>query len=286
MTLWIDTHCHLDAHEFGADQHLTHERTRAAGVGCCVIPAVNVGNYAAVRDLAHRFGDAYALGIHPMCTTGAGDVEIAATAKAIDAAMDDSRFIGVGEIGLDYFVPGLDDKAQTHIYREQLRIARDRKLPVIVHVRRSADPLLKHLREIGAGSHRWQGIAHAFNGSQQQAEKFIDMGFKLGFGGAATFDRALQIRRLAATIPLASMVMETDSPDIPPHWLYRIAEERAGGLPQARNEPSQLPRIGAEIAKLRGIDVAELAAATTQNALDAFPRLAVLIAPQTSPEPA
>jgi len=143
---------------------------------------------------------------------------------------------------------------------------------VILHVRRSADALLRPLREIGVAG----GIAHAFNGSQQQARAFVDLGFKLGFGGAVTFDRALQLRRLAAWLPLDAIVLETDAPDIPPHWLYTPAQQRAAGQPQGRNEPAELPRIAAVVAQLRGMAVPALAEATTRNAVQALPRLAAL----------
>jgi TatD DNase family protein len=179
--------------------------------------------------------------------------------------------VAVGEIGLDYFVPGLDGARQELFYRRQLELALRHGLPVILHVRRSADRLLKHLRQVPV-----RGIAHAFNGSDQQAQEFVKLGFKLGFGGAVTFDRALQLRRLAAELPLSALVLETDSPDIPPHWLYRTAEQRAAGQAQGRNEPAQLPRIAQVVAQLRGLTPDELAQATTRNALEALPRLRTL----------
>jgi TatD DNase family protein len=114
------------------------------------------------------------------------------------------------------------------------------------------------LREL-APSQGWRGIAHAFNGSQQQAQAFIDLGLKLGFGGAVTYERALQLRRLADDLPLSALVLETDAPDIPPHWLYVTAEQRAGGQARQPNEPAELPRIGAVVAGLRGISVDALA---------------------------
>ena len=133
-----------------------------------------------------------------------------------------------------------------------------------------------------------RGIAHAFNGSRQQADDFIGLGFKLGFGGAMTFDTALQLRRLAAGLPLEAIVMETDSPDIPPHWLYTNAARRAAGEAMGRNEPGELPRIAGELAALRDITVAALATATQANARAALPRLAALEAgpgPQPTPLP-
>jgi TatD DNase family protein len=272
MTAWIDTHCHLDAVEFSPDRAAVRARAAEQGVGHCVLPAVEVANFDAVRDLAHEGGDSYGLGIHPLCTGRADEDDLRRLDEALAAAKDDRRLVAVGEIGLDYFVPGLDGARQELFYREQLALARRHGLPVILHVRRSADQLLKHLRQA-----RVTGIAHAFNGSAQQAQEFVGLGFKLGFGGTVTFERALQIRRLAAELPLSAIVLETDSPDIPPHWLYRTAEQRAAGEPQGRNEPGELPRIAHVVAQLRGIDAEELAQATRRNAIDALPKLAALI---------
>ena len=268
MPVWIDTHCHLDAGEFGADADAVRVRAASAGVAQCVLPAVDVAGFDAVRQLAHRHGDGYGLGIHPLATPRATDRDLTLLDEALTLHRGDARLVAVGEIGLDFFVRGLDAARQELFYREQLALARRHGLPVLLHVRRSADRLLKHLRALPA-----TGIAHAFNGSWQQACAFVDLGFKLGFGGAVTYDRALQLRRLAAGLPLSAIVLETDAPDIPPHWLYRTAAERDAGAPQGRNEPAELPRIGRVVAQLRGIDEAELAEATTRNALEALPRL-------------
>lgn len=265
---WIDTHCHLDAPEFAPDRAEVRRRAREAGVKHCIIPAVNVGNFAAVRDLAHAGNDSYALGIHPMCTPDAADKDLARLDEALTEARDDPRLVAVGEIGLDYFVPGLDAQRQEHFYREQLELAHRHGLPVILHVRRSCDPLLKHLRRVPV-----RGIAHAFNGSWQQAQEFVRLGFKLGFGGTVTYERALQVRRLAADLPLQAIVLETDSPDIPPHWLYRTAQERERGALQGRNEPAEVAGIAKVLAALRGIDQDELARATRANAIEALPKL-------------
>ena len=274
MLPWIDTHCHLDAPEFAPDRDQVRARAARAGVGICVLPAVEVANFKAVRDLAHAHGDCYALGIHPLCTGNAADADIDLLDRALAQQRGDSRLVAVGEIGLDFFVPGLDQGRQEFFYREQLALARKHGLPVILHVRRSADRLLKALR--GAGV---TGIAHAFNGSGQQATQFTDLGFKLGFGGNLTYERAQQIRRLAVALPLQALVLETDAPDIPPHWLYATAQQRDAGLAQGRNEPAQLPRIAQVLAQLRGISVDELAMSCTANACEALPRLRALLPP-------
>jgi len=276
MATFIDTHCHLDAPEFGAEMPVLRARAAERGVAMCVIPAVAVSNFATVRELAHVQGDAYALGIHPLCTGEAKDEDLEALDAELAARRDDPRLVAVGEIGLDYFVEGLDGEKQERFFHTQLQLARRHGLPVLIHVRRSVDKVLKHLRQT-AGGKPWQGIAHAFNGSEQQAGACIELGLKLGFGGAVTFERALQLRRLASTLPLDSIVMETDAPDIQPHWIYRTQAQRDAGEPQGRNEPAQLPRIAEVVAGLRGIGIDALAEATTRNAVQALPKLQSLL---------
>ena len=275
--MWTDTHCHLDAPEFGGAATAERAKARAAGVDWCVYPAVVAAHFDAVRQLAHLTGDAYALGIHPLYVPQATEDDLTQLERVISEWRDDPRLVAVGEIGLDLFVPALCTPEmrdrQTHFYRAQLRIARRHGLPVILHVRRSADLLLKHLRQLPVIG----GIAHAFNGSEVQAQAFVDRGFKLGFGGALTFDTARQLRHLATHLPLQALVLETDAPDIPPQWLYTPAAERAAGVPQGRNSPAELPRIGAVLAELRGLAPEAVARATSANACQALPRLATLV---------
>ena len=278
---WIDTHCHLDAPEFDADRATVRAAAQAVGVAHCVIPAVERSNFDTVRALAHAGGDSYCLGIHPLYVARATPDDLTALETQLHTHHTDPRLVAVGEIGLDYFVPALTQsplrEQQEQIYRAQLKLARQFGLPVVLHVRRSADRLLKHLRELGQNGPAWSGIAHAFNGSETQAREFIKLGFKLGFGGAVTFDRALQLRHLAQTLPLESIVLETDAPDIPPHWLYTTQQDRQSGVAQGRNTPGELPRIAAVVAQLRGISLETLAQATTQNACKALPKLQALL---------
>ena len=271
--MWVDTHCHLDAVEFEPDRDAVRGRARAAGVHTCVIPAVRVADFERVRALAHAHGDAYALGIHPLYTPHADDDDWQRLDEHLQRWRDDPHLVAVGEIGLDAFVPSLTTPEawarQQHFYRAQLRVAQAHGLPVILHVRRSADALLKGLREVPVAG----GIAHAFNGSEPQARAFVDRGFKLGFGGALTFERALQLRRLARALPAEALVLETDAPDIPPQWCYTPAQARAQGQAQGRNEPAQLPRIAQVLAELRETPLPALAAQTAANARAALPRL-------------
>lgn len=263
--MWIDTHCHLDAHEFGDESAAQAALAKAQGVGMIVIPAVETANFSIVAGLAASVDNAcYALGIHPIYVPNAKEDDLRVLREQVAAAMADPRFVALGEIGLDFFIPMLTEPAmrekQIFFFREQLKIAREFGLPVLMHVRRSQDVILKHVRQIPPAG----GIAHAFNGSDQQAKMYIDLGFKLGFGGAMTFTRALQIRRMAAELPLDAIVLETDAPDISPSWVH-----------PGRNSPDQIPRIGAVLAELRGISEQQVADATTASARAALPRMAL-----------
>lgn len=288
----IDTHCHLDAAEFSRDRGEVMARAWQAGVQAIVVPSVTPETFDAVRQVAHactavpvsdampKLVGAYALGTHPLYVHQVATDAAQRLHDALTLAVSDPALVAVGEIGLDHFVPGLQDEQsralQDRLYADQLAVAVAFGLPVILHVRRSADGLLKHLRRLKQqGKPVSGGIAHAFNGSLQQAHAFVDLGFKLGFGGAMTFERALQIRDLAARLPDDAIVLETDAPDIPPHWLYQTASARAQGA-SSRNEPAQLPRIAQTLMKLRGWDEAMTRWRTSRNSLEALPRLAML----------
>jgi TatD DNase family protein len=275
--MWIDTHCHLDASEFSGKAQQIRAQAAIKNVAHCIYPAVEVANFDAVRRLAHGLGDSYALGIHPLYVPNALEADLQTLDDALTQHHNDPRLVAVGEIGLDYFVPMLAQsplkEKQEHFYRAQLKLAKKHGLPVILHVRRSADRLLKGLRDM----HIHGGIAHAFNGSSQQATQFIERGFKLGFGGAVTYERATQLRALATQLPLHAVVMETDAPDIAPHWLYVTAAQRASGMPQGINTPAELPRIAQVVADLRGISIEELQKASTHNAQAALPKLTPLL---------
>ena len=265
--VFIDTHCHLDAAEFAADRAAVAARAAAAGVGQIVVPAVAAGNFANVAACGETFAAVrVAYGIHPLYVDGASEADLRALRERLARELDGPRPpVALGEIGLDFFVPDIDVERQTHFFVEQLKIARDFALPVLLHVRRAQDAVLAALRRVGGrgpASALAGGIAHAFNGSRQQADAFIDLGFALGFGGAMTWSRARRIRELAATLPLAAIVLETDSPDMPPEFVGR-----------GRNEPAHLPRIATTLAELRGLPLDAVAAATTANAQRLLPRL-------------
>jgi TatD DNase family protein len=252
----IDTHCHLDAAEFDADRDALMAEKVGAGVTAIVVPAVGRANFGAVASVCREYpACAPAYGIHPMYVDRAQPEDL----DVLRATLVREPAVAVGEIGLDRHVEPRDDALQEFYFVEQLRIARDLDLPVLLHVRRAIDPILKLLKQTRI---KKGGIAHAFNGSREQAEEFIRHGFKLGFGGAMTYAGSKRIRELAASLPLECIVLETDAPDIPPAW-----------KPGARNTPADLHPIAETLAQLRGLSLAEVAAATTANAYAVLPRL-------------
>ena len=250
VPFFIDTHSHFDAAEFAADRDAEYVRAVEAGVGIQIVPSVTRENFSAVAATCARYpGCRPAWGLHPMYI----GVHRPDDLDALRAQIAAQRPVAVGEIGLDLFVRGLDFATQEFFCVEQLKIARDNALPVLLHCRKANDALLKHLRRIRVPG----GIAHAFNGSPQQAAEFVKLGFRLGFGGAFTWPRANNLRRLAVDLPLDAIVLETDSPDIPPVWIGR-----------GRNAPGELPRIAQTLADLRGLTLEEIARATTRNACE------------------
>lgn len=263
----IDTHCHLDAAEFDADRDKIAVEALNSGISHIVVPAVACDNFdRVIKVCAQHENCAYALGIHPMYVDAASvdDIEILGT------YVQNNRPVAIGEIGLDFFVthPTTHPEniaRQTYFFIEQLKLARQFNLPVLLHVRNAIDEILKYLRRYQVTG----GIAHAFNGSFQQAEQLIAMGFKLGFGGAMTYDRALRIRDLAARLPLEAIVLETDAPDIPPEWVGKAG----------RNSPLELPRIAQVLADLKQVSVSQVVDITTANAIKVLPKLADLCTP-------
>lgn len=254
--MFVDTHCHLDAAEFGDNQAALAQAAQASGVGRIVVPAVERATFAAVREVCERFTNcAPAYGIHPMYVDEAQPEDL----DALRGYLAQPATVAVGEIGLDFFIEPHDRVRQEYFFTEQLKLACEFDLPVLLHIRRAQDTILKLLRQNKVRG----GIAHAFSGSRQQADEFIRLGFKLGFGGAMTHSRATRLRELAATLPLESIVLETDAPDIPPAFLKN-------GEP---NKPEYLPRIAQTLAELRGMPLEEIARITTENAMAALPGL-------------
>jgi TatD DNase family protein len=252
--VWIDSHCHLDSPEFDVDRDAVVAQSRAAGVEAIVNLPGHVDHFAQARATRERYGCLTGFGIHPMWVAGPAMSSVREDIATLRTWVEREKPELVGEIGLDFFVHDFNQGEQEWFFSEQLKIARDFDLPVSLHVRRSQDHVLKHLRRIKVCG----GFAHAFNGSAQQAAEFVKLGFCLGFGGTATFPQALRVRALLRDVPIESVVVETDAPDIPPSFVGTMGST-------ARNSPALLPRIGGLLAEVRGMSVAAFSAATTAN---------------------
>jgi TatD DNase family protein len=248
----IDTHCHLDVEEFDADRGEVLGRARAAGVAAILVPAIHAAGWPRLLALCDGEPDLHpALGLHPIYLGQHREEDLA----ALERLIADRPPVAVGEIGLDYFVRELDRTRQQDLFGAQLDIAAAAGLPVVIHARKSHDQVLAALRRrrlVG-------GIAHAFSGSLQQAEQYVDLGFRLGFGGMLTFERSRRIRALARALPVEAIVLETDAPDL------TVAAHRG-----ERNSPEYLPDVLAALAEVRGEDPAALAVQTTRNARAVF----------------
>jgi len=244
----IDTHCHLDVEEFAADRPAVLARARASGVAGIVVPGVRADTWDGLLSFCATAADLYpALGLHPVYLAQHRAADIRQLARCVG----EQRLWAIGEIGLDYYVEGLDRARQQALFEAQLEIARSCGLPVILHVRKAHDVVLSTLRRIRVVG----GICHAFNGSLPQAAAYRELGFRLGFGGMLTYARSSKLRALAQALPLEDIVLETDAPDM------TVAQHRG-----QRNSPEYLPYCLAALAQLRALPEAEIAAQTTANA--------------------
>lgn len=245
----IDTHSHIDLPVFHDDFEDILERARKAGVVAQVLPGVVRSGWERILHLSHTEPDLFpAIGLHPLYLTHHGKDDLDELTQHAQA----SRLVAIGEIGLDYFIKNANRSAQQELFEAQLVIATEAKLPVLLHVRKAHDQVqatIRRLRYTGGG------IVHAFNGSLQQAEHYIKLGFLISVCGTITYDRATKIRSVAAELPLTSLVLETDSPDIPP------ASHRG-----ERNYPEFLPEIVSSLADLRGEGDAVIVKQTSENA--------------------
>ncbi|NBC49386.1 MAG: YchF/TatD family DNA exonuclease [Gammaproteobacteria bacterium] len=248
QALLIDTHCHLDVTDFDQDRDQVLQAARAAGVAAIVVPGIDAAGWDKLLRLCADAEDLYpALGLHPVYLERHRDADLA----ALEQRLGEAPPVAIGEIGLDFHDQEADRARQLELCAAQLAIARAAGLPVLLHVRKAHDEMLRLLRETPVVG----GTAHAFNGSLQQAQQYRELGFCLGFGGMLTFERSSRLRRLASELPLDAIVLETDAPDL------TVASHR-----YERNSPAYLPEVLSALAEVRDADPAEVARQTTANA--------------------
>ena len=251
MITLIDSHCHLDADEFAPDRDEVLKRARASGVATLVVPGVTAAAWPRIRSLAASHGIHAAYGLHPMFLEQHRKEHLSRLEQWLVA----EKPVAIGECGLDFFVPGLDQGVQIDYLVAQLQLARELDLPVILHARRSVDTVTKHLRHYPGLT----GVVHSFSGSLQQATKLFELGFRLGIGGAVTHERARRLRAVVAALPAEALLLETDSPDQP-----------GRGHRGERNEPAYLVEVLETVANLRRVDPETLARTCNRNAAALF----------------
>jgi TatD DNase family protein len=244
----IDSHSHLDAAEFDADRAQVLSRARTAGVTGQIVPAVAAATFDTLRTLCKVETGLYpAYGLHPMYLAEHTPEHL----DELAAWIEGEKPVAIGECGLDFYIENLDVDRQRWYFQRQLELARDARLPVILHARRALDEVIAGIRRSGG---ELTGVVHSFSGSAEQAQQLWNCGFCLGIGGPVTYPRARRLREIVATMPLEFLLLETDSPDQPLH-----------GHQGARNEPALLTEVCACVAALRGVDPDKIAAATTTN---------------------
>ncbi|MDB6164245.1 MAG: hydrolase, TatD family [Xanthomonadaceae bacterium] len=244
----VDSHCHLDVAEFDGDRTAVVVRARNVGVTRQVVPAITAQGWPKLRDTCAAMPGLFpAYGLHPICV----DKHQPGHLVELRGWIERERPVAIGECGLDFFLKDLGVDDQEAYFDGQLRLAAEYDLPVIVHARRAVDAVIAAIKRTG----KIRGVVHSFSGSIEQAHQLSKLGFLIGLGGPVTYARANRLRRLAATVPIDWLLLETDAPDQPDC-----------GHRGQRNEPCRLTTVLQVIAGLRDDDPAAVAAATTANA--------------------
>lgn len=248
----IDSHCHLDDPRFDVDRDAVLQRAVDVGVDAIIIPATTAARWSRLRQLAATHPELrIALGLHPMFMREHECVH----PDQLREQLASGEVVAVGECGLDYFRGREDAQSQRDLLMQQLKLAREFDLPVILHARRALDEVMQCLREVGS----LRGVVHSFSGSAQQAAQLWELGFLLGVGGPVTHERARRLRSIVAMMPIEHLLLETDAPDQP------------GALHRGqRNEPAWLVGVLQTVATLRGEAERSVAEATSSNARRLF----------------
>lgn len=250
----IDAHCHLDFPVFDSDRSAMLERARRAGVNGFVVPGVTQSTWARTLSVCQQYSDLFpCLGLHPYFLEEHSLAQVTLLENTLKAHPE---VVAIGEIGVDFWQPNVEVDLQWALLEAQLLLAQQYRLPVVLHVRKDHDQVLKRLRRLSLPR---GGLIHAFSGSLQQAQAYWSLGFHLGIGGAVTYERAQKLRRVVQQLPLEALMLETDSPDMP-----------LSGYQGQRNEPARLALILDVVAQLRGMRPRDLALSTEAMARQLF----------------
>mgnify|MGYP001157694761 FL=1 len=267
MLRWIDTHNHLFVLSEEQQKKEVWE-ARRLGVVSSLVCAGGVDNLEDARRCAYEQDQAYACGIHPLYIRSSWKEDLTALEAFLEEHQDDPRLAAVGECGLDFSAAcSVPHDVQEEVFSAQLKFARKYGLPLSLHGREAMDIVLKYIRRLPPQL----GIIHAFNGSMAQAQAFLQNGFKLGYGGAMTYDGSKRIRKILSELPDDAWVLETDCPDMPPSWVREQNQENP------ESALADTARYGARAAELRNTPVKKISEQSIQNTLKAIPKFRVLI---------
>ena len=251
MNMIFDTHAHYNDEAFQDDLDEILEQFSQAGIGWAVNVASDVESLREVAELARRYPFFYcSQGIHP---SDCGDMTEETLEEIRRGCREYDKVVAIGEIGLDYYWPEPDREVQRRWFREQIRLAQEESLPIIIHSRDAAQDTMDIVREMDAGKNG--GVVHCYSYSLEMAREFIRLGFMIGIGGVVTFKNARRLKEVAAAIGLESIVLETDCP-------YMAPVPHRG----TRNSSLYLPLVAQEIATLRNIPAGQVIEATQDNA--------------------
>lgn len=261
----IDTHCHFDAEDFDADRMEVAARALAAGVDTIVIPGYIAAYWPRLFQVCDGFSAPRMLpapGLHPCYVRQHEPAHLLELEQLLQVRPD---VVAIGEIGLDYFVdelktPELKEK-QEYFFREQLRLAMQYRKPVVLHVRKAHAEVIAILRDM---RFREGGIVHAWSGGIEEARQYVKLGFRLGIGGALTYDQSRRLRAVVGAMPLSALVLETDAPDMTPQ------SYRAAGAGRTRNSPEFLPAVALVLSELKGIPLVQLVREMRQQSCQAL----------------
>ncbi|WP_295468256.1 TatD family hydrolase [uncultured Pseudomonas sp.] len=257
MSPLIDTHNHLDYPGFDAERPALLAECAQLGVVRQVLIGVEREQWPQLWRVTTGNPGLYAApGLHPLYLSRHQEADIEALRAFCLDHRENERLCAIGEIGLDYFIEAPDKARQAWFFEQQVRLAMELDLPVLLHVRRAHADVVKILKRLRPPR---AGIAHAFSGSYEEAREYLRLGFKLGLGGAPTWPQARRLQRVLPRLPLDAIVLETDAPDMPPAM-----------YPDVRNSPTHLPAICAALAPLWDVSAETLAATTTRNACAVF----------------
>ncbi len=248
----IDSHCHLDFEVFDQDRSDVLTNCQQLGITNIIVPGVTASTWDRLLTVCNQSEILHpALGLHPMFMQDHHDEHI----QQLDQYVAQYKPLAIGEIGLDFYIDHYDKQSQLNLFEQQLSIATKYDLPVILHIRKAYDQVLTLLKR----QKITKGIAHAFSGSEQQANAYIKQGFLLGVGGVLTHNRATRLRKLFSVLPLSAIALETDAPDMP-----------LANMSNKRNTPENIPKIVATLADLRAESQEEIATQTSQNVKQLF----------------